>query len=162
MAAKRSKHVPIKGSTDKRMVTDTFTITLDGHFLPMHLIYASKTKKSLLRIQFPSPFSLSFNQKHYSNEEESIKVLNDIVIPNVAKEREKLGLSQDQAALLIMDVFKAQMTDPVLKVLSNNILLQSVLVNFTYLFQTLDLQGGPNGFVKRLMKKKFGDWWSRA
>ena len=89
-------------------------------------------------------------------------MLNDIVIPNVAKEREKLGLSQDQAALLIMDVFKAQMTDPVLKVLSNNILLQSVLVNFTYLFQTLDLQGGPNGFVKRLMKKKFGDWWSRA
>ena len=89
-------------------------------------------------------------------------MLNDIVIPNVAKEREKLGLSQDQAALLIMDVFKAQMTDPVLKVLSNNILLQSVLVNFTYLFQTLDLQGGPNGFVKRLMKKKFGYWWSRA
>ena len=89
-------------------------------------------------------------------------MLNDIVIPNVAKEREKLGLSQDQAALLIMDVFKAQMTDPVLKVLSNNILLQSVLVNFTYLFQTLDLQGGPNGLVKRLMKKKFGYWWSRA
>ena len=89
-------------------------------------------------------------------------MLNDIVIPNVAKEKEKLGLNQDQAGLLIMDVFKAQMTDPVLKVLSNNILLQSVPANFTYLFQTLDLQGGPNGFVKLLMKKKFGDWWSRA
>ena len=84
--------------------------------------------------QESSFLSLSFNQKHYSNEEESIKVLNDIVIPNVAKEKEKLGLNQDQAALLIMDVFKAQMADPVLKVLPNNILLQSAPANFTYLF----------------------------
>ena len=30
------------------------------------------------------------------------------------------GLSKGQTALLIMDVFKGQMTDPVLKILSNN------------------------------------------
>ena len=54
-----------------------------------------------------------------------------------------------------MDVFKRQTTGPVLKVLSNNnILLQSVPGNFTYLFHPLDNQGGPNRFVKRLMKKK--------
>ena len=93
MAEKRSKNVPIKGSTDKRMVTDIFTITLDRHFLPMQLIYAGKTKKSLPRVQFPSSFSLSFNQKHYNNEKESIQVLNDIVIPNVAKKIEKPGLN---------------------------------------------------------------------
>ena len=53
------------------------------------------------------------------------------------------------------------MTDPVLKTLpNNNILLQSVPANFTYLFQSLDAQGGPNGFVKRLMKKKFSDWYA--
>ena len=80
---------------------------------------AGKTKICLPRAQFSSSFSLSFNLKHYSNEEESIKVLNDIVIPYVAKEREKLSLNEGQAALLIMDVFKGQMTDPVLKVLSN-------------------------------------------
>ena len=60
-----------------------------------------------------------------------------------------------------MDVFKGQMTDPVLKILSNNnILLQSVPANFTYLFQPLDVRGGPNGFVKRLMKKKCSDWYA--
>ena len=160
MAAKGSKNALIKGSTDKRMISATFTITLDGNFLPMQLIYGGKTKKCLPRVQFRSSFSLSFNPKHYSNEEEPIKVLNNIVIPYVAKERKKLGLNEGQAALLIIDVFKEQMTDPVLKVLSNNnILLQSVPANFTYLFQHLDVQGGPNGFVKRLMKKKFSDWY---
>ena len=159
MAAKGSKNVPIKGSTDKRMIRATFTITLDRHFLPMQLIYASKTKKCLPRAHFPSSFSLSLNPKHYSNEEESVKVLNDIVIPYVVTEREKLGLNEVQAALLIMDVFKGQMTDTVLNVLANNnILFQSVPANFTYLFQPLDVHGGPNGFEKRLMKKKFSDW----
>ena len=158
MAAKGSKNAPIKGSTDKRMITATFTITLDGNFLPMQLIYGRKT--CLPRVQFRSSFSLSFNPKHYSNDEEPIKVLNNIVIPYIVKERKKLGLNEGQAALLIIDVFKEQMTDPVLKVLSNNnILLQSVPANFTYLFQHLDVQGGPNGFVKRLMKKKFSDWY---
>ena len=70
-------------------------------------------------------------------------------------------MEKDQAALLIMDVFKRQMTSPVLKVLlNNNILLQSFPANFTYLFQSLDVQGGPNGFVKRLMKRKFTDWYA--
>ena len=106
------------------MITATFAITLDGHFLPRQLIYAGKTKKCLPRVQFPSSLYL-----------ESVKVLNDTVIPYVAKEKEKLGLNDSQAALLIMEVFKGQMTDPVLKVLSNNsILLQSVPANFIYLF----------------------------
>ena len=97
-------------------------------------------QKCLPRVQFPSSFSFSFNPKHYSNEEESIKVLNDIIIPYVAKEREKLGLNEVQATLLIMNVFKGQMTDPALKVLSNNnILLQNVPANFIYLFQPLDV-----------------------
>ena len=50
-------------------------------------------------------------------------------------------MEKDQAALLIMDVFEGQMTSPVLIVLSsNNILLQSVPANFTYLFQPIDVQ----------------------
>ena len=77
------------------------------------------------------------------------------------KGKELLGMEKDQVALLIMDVFQEQMISTVLKVLlNNNILLQSVPANFTYLFQPLDVQGGPNGFVKRLMKRKFTDWYA--
>ena len=51
------------------------------------------------------------------------------------------------------------MTSPVLKVLSDNhILLQSVLANFTYLFQPLDVLGGPNLSVKRMIKKQYTNW----
>ena len=101
------------------------------------------------------------NPKHYSNEEESIKVLNEIIIPYIIKERKSLALSENHPALLLMDVFKGQMTEKVLKVLSeNNIVLQTVLANLTYHFQPLDVQGGPNGFVKRLMKTKFTNWYA--
>ena len=161
MAPKGSKTVRIKGSTEKRMITATFTTILDGHFLPVQLIYGGKTSKSLPRVNFPKSFSLSANPKHYSNEQESIKVLEEIIIPYVKKERERLGMEKDQAALLIMDVLKGQMTSPVLKFLSNNnILLQSVPANFTYLFQPLDVQGGQNGFVKRLLKRRCTDWYA--
>ena len=72
-----------------------------------------------------------------------------------------MGLEKDQSALLIMDVFKEQMTSPVLKVLSDNhILLQSVPANFNYLLQPRDVQGGPNLSVKQMMKKKFTNWYA--
>ena len=116
MAPKGSKTVRIKGSTEKRMITATFTTILDGHFLPVQLIYGGKTSKSLPRVNFPKSFSLSANPKHYSNEQESIKVLEEIIIPYIKKERERLGMEKDQVTLLIMDVFKGQMTSPVLKV----------------------------------------------
>ena len=50
------------------------------------------------------------------------------------------------------------MTSSVLKVLSdNNTLLKNAPADITYLFQPLDVQGGPNRFVKRLVKKMFTD-----
>ena len=63
-------------------------------------------------------------------------------------------------AMLIMDVFKGQMIDPVKEILKkNNIVLQKVPANLTYLFQPLDVQGGPNGYAKKFMKKKFTLWY---
>ena len=123
MAPKGSKTVPIKGSTEKRRITATFTITLDGHFLPVQLIYGGKTSKSLPRVNFHKSFSLSANPKHYSNEQELIKVLEKIIIPYLRKEREQLKMEKDQAALLIMDVFKGQMTSPILEILLNKSIL---------------------------------------
>ena len=42
----------------------------------------------------------------------------------------------------------------------NQILLEKVPANLTYLSQPLNGQGGPNGYVKRFMKKKFTFWFS--
>ena len=52
------------------------------------------------------------------------------------------------------------MISSVLKVLSGkHILLQGVPSNFTYLFQLLDVQVGPDLSVNRMMKKKFTNWY---
>ena len=75
MAKKNSSSVSIIGSSDKRSITGTFIITLDGNFLPMQLIYGGKTVKSLPNFEFPESFSLSANPKHFSNTKESIKVV---------------------------------------------------------------------------------------
>ena len=91
MTKKGVKSVSIAGSGDKRGITGMFVITLDGKFLPIQLIYGGKMKQSLPRRKFPESFSLSVNPKHFSNTEKSIKIINEILVPHVEKEREKLG-----------------------------------------------------------------------
>ena len=60
-----------------------------------------------------------------------------------------------------MDVFKGQMTCAVRELLNeNHILPGKVPANLTYLFQSLGIQGGPNGYVKRFMEKAFTLWYS--
>ena len=61
LAERNSKQVVIKGSDDKRAITATFTVTLDGQFLGMQLIYGGKTNQSLPRFDFPTNFSRSFS-----------------------------------------------------------------------------------------------------
>ena len=90
MAKKGVKSLSIKGSSDKRCITGTFIITLEGDFLPLQLIYGDRTKQSLPRYKFPELFSLSVNPQHFSNTEESIKITEEIVLYYVEKEREKL------------------------------------------------------------------------
>ena len=80
MTKKEIKSVSIVGSADKRCITVTFVITLEEYFLPLQLIYSGKTKQSLPRYKFSESFSLSVNPKHFSNNEESIKFIEEIVL----------------------------------------------------------------------------------
>ena len=158
LAKKGCKSVPIAGSTDKRMTTATFSITLTREFLPIQLIYGGKTTKSIPAVSFPSDFVISANKKH-GNEKEALNMLENI--PYVEQQRVSLNLAFGHPALIIMNVFKGQMTCAVRELLNENyILLEKVPANLTYLFQPLDVQGGPNGHVKCFMKKKFTLWYS--
>ena len=159
MTKKGVKSVSIAGSGDKRGITGMFVITLDGKFLPIQLIYGGKMKQSLPRRKFPESFSLSVNPKHFSNTEKSIKIINEILVPHVEKEREKLG-DKSQPALLILDVFRGQMTSEVTTLLQeNNIFFVTVPNNMTLLFQPLDLT--VNGFCKSYLKRKFAQWFAQ-
>jgi len=52
MAAKGVHSVTIEGSADKRSITGTFTISFDGNFLPIQLIYGGKTTKIYRGLNF--------------------------------------------------------------------------------------------------------------
>ena len=145
-----STTIPIAGSTEKKDITLTFVTALDGAFLPIQVICECKTTRCLLQVKFQESFCVSFNEKPWGNERESLKTIGNIIVPYDTKEREKLS-SPNQPALLIMDIFKGQMTNPVFKKLEeHNILLTRVPRSMTHLFQPLDLT--VNGYFKQFMK----------
>ena len=159
LAKSGAKLVAIAGSSDKRSITGTFTITLDGTFLPFQLIYGGKTKQSIARFKFPASFSLSANPKHFSNTEELLKTINEVILLYVEGERDHAD-NPNQPALIILDVFKGQMTKYVTDLLlHNNIFYVKVPKNMTQLFQPLDLN--VNGHCQSFSKKKFAEWLSR-
>ena len=130
-----------------------FLPALNGAFLPIQAIWKGKRTRCFPQVKFPESFCLSFNEKHWDNEKKGLKMIEDIIVPYVTKEREKL-CSHNQTALLIMDVFKGQLTNAALKKLEeHNILLTRVQGNMTHLFQPLDLT--VNGYFKQFMKRKF-------
>ena len=127
---------------------------------PMQLIYGGKTQQSVPKFDFPDLFSLCAYPKHFSNTEESFKLLDDIIIPYVKCEQFKLGIGEEQYALLILDVFKGQMAESVKqKMMENHILFVRVPANMTNIFQPLDLT--VNGSFKSLMKSKLTEWYSK-
>lgn len=69
LAERNSKHVSISGSSEKQAITATFGITLTNTCLP-----------PFFKINFPDSFSLSVNPKHFNDAEESLKLLDDIII----------------------------------------------------------------------------------
>ena len=139
--ARRASSVPIKGLTDKRSITLTFVITLSGELLPMQVIYQGKTSASQPRgFKFPRGFAISQNPKHYSNEDETLTLMDKVIAPFVERKRKELKLAPTQKPLLIWDVFRGQKTAKVLKKLASlNIAIVSVPTNMTHFFQPLDL-----------------------
>ena len=142
------------------MITATFPITLTGEFLPIQLIYGGKTSKSIPAVSFPAVFMISANEKN-RNEKEALSMLKKVIILYIKEQRITLSLDFDHLALLIMDVFKDQMTESVRELVNEiHILLEKVPESLTYFFQSLDVQGDPNGYLKGFMKKKNMLWYA--
>ena len=123
----------------------------------MQLIYGGKTSQSLPKIQFPTGFCLSANPNHNSNTEESIKLLNEILVLYVGKIRAKLD-DPKQSALLIWNVFHGQKTESVIEVLKeNNIHTEYILNNMTNYYRPLNLT--TNKWAKQFLKTEFSQFW---
>ena len=148
MAEENSKHVARKGANDKRGITVTLGESLSGEILPMQLMYKGKTNRSLPSVKFPAGFALTYNEKHWSNEKETLNFIQDFLCPYIKDIKERLGLDVSQKSLLLWDAFKAQSTNSVIEKLDElNIECVMVPKNMTHLLQPLDLT--TNGAMKK-------------
>ena len=64
---------------------------------------------------------MSYNEKHWSNEAETLAVLNQIINLFITKIKKELGLPKTQKALLVWDAFTPQSTDKVMRELVKQI-----------------------------------------
>lgn len=159
MAQTNAKHVAIKGGADKRSITVTVTQSLSGEMLPFQIIYTGKTKRCLPKNaqKIKHNFLFGFNPSHWSNEEETLRLINSVQAPHIEEVKEKLGLPDDAKSLLIWDAFKGQNTDKVKGRLEElNILSVMVPKNLTHLLQPLDIT--TNGKIKKLERKAFSEY----
>ena len=159
MTAKGEKHISRAGATDKRAITVTLCESLDGCMLPFQLIYTRKTERSLPNFTFPDRFCLAFNYKHWSNETEIIRLIEELLVLYIEKVKEEKALPQSQKSLLVWDAFKAQSTSKVMDTLSSYG-IESVMVpkNVTHLLQPLDLT--TNASFKKYEKRASSEYFT--
>ena len=70
--------------------------------MALQIIYGGKTEKSHPRgFKFPSGFCISQNLKHWSNEEETLKLIYKIINPYIIQKRAELKLASTQKALVV-------------------------------------------------------------
>ena len=138
---KVAKSVPLQGKGKKKQITGTFAVSMTGGFLPMQLIYGEKTPRCLPKdIQFPKEFDITFTPNHWSNEEKSEQLFDNVIFPYLKKKKDDLGLPGDQKSLLICDVFTRQTTENVKEYMEeNDCVIVYVPNNMTHNFQPLDL-----------------------
>jgi len=159
MAAKGEKHISRAGASDKRAITVTLGETLDGHILPFQLIYTGKTQRSLPSVKFPEGFCLAYNPKHWSNEKETLRLIDEVLVPYISKVKEAKSLPATQRSLLLWDAFKAQSTEVVKESLRiNRIEVVTVPKNMTHLLQPLDLT--TNATFKKFEKRAFSEYFT--
>ena len=88
------------------------------------------------RFQLPDDFALSVNPTLFSNTDKSLKMLQDITTHYQEKLRNIENLVFDYPALLILDIVKGQLTEPVLNELKeNHIFTWQVPADMAHIFQ---------------------------
>ena len=119
---KGDKSVPLQRKGKKKQITRTFAVSMTGDFLPMQLIYEGKTPRFLPKdVEFPKKFDVTFTPNHWSNEEKSKQLLDNVIFPYLKKKKKhNLGLAEDQKSLLIYDVITGQTTENIKEYIEEN------------------------------------------
>lgn len=160
MAGEGEKHISIAGGSDKRTITLTLIEALSGKLLPVQVIYKGKTERCLPKDrQGAEDFLFSYNDTHWSNEKETIRVIDCILVPYIERVKTDLKLPKDQKCLLIWDAFTGQNTPKVKARLAEvGILTVMVPKNLTHLLQPLDVT--TNATLKKMERNEFSKYFT--
>ena len=115
-------------------------------------MYDGKTCKFLPRFKFRKSFSLSYNENHYSNEDELIKLIEEILVVYINKVQREEDLPLNQRVFINLNVLSGQIITTVLHCFKdNNIVVVYVPANMTCLV---------NSCAKKFTSRKFSEWYS--
>ncbi len=159
MAAKGTKQVELLGIEDKRQITILLGCTLSGDLIPPQLLYTGTTDKCHPKVKFPEGWDIHHTANHWSNEDSMVRYVESVLAPYVSKTRKRLGLPENQPALIIHDVFRAHRVESFSKALrKNNMYRVLVPAGCTGELQPLDLS--VNGVYKDHMKNAFSNFYA--
>ena len=99
MTVKWEKHILRARATDKRAITVTPCEFLDGCMLPFQVIYTREMETSLPDSIFYDGFPLTFNQKHWSNETKTMRLMKDLLVPYIENFKKLKALPQPEKFL---------------------------------------------------------------
>ena len=85
-----AKQVHITGKDDKRQLTATLTVTVNGEMLPAQMIYGGKTPACVPSLDFPSRWHITFTQNHWANEDTMLAYIHNILLPYITSTCQKL------------------------------------------------------------------------
>ncbi|CAC5412815.1 unnamed protein product [Mytilus coruscus] len=144
------------GSPDFYLETDA---SMQGEFLPPQIIYGGKTDKCHPIYKFPSDWDITHSENHWVNTGTQMEYVKNIILPYIRKIKRSAKLNEDQKALCIFDVFRAQMGEDFLAFLDEkNIKVVFVPPCCTDRLQPLDVS--VQKAVKNKMRNSFEQWYS--
>ena len=117
---KGTNNITLKSVDDKCQITATFAVSCTGEVLPIQLIYAWKTERSLPKYPFPPSFSITFTEDHRSNTEESVEFFKELIFPYLDNTNRSKSYPLEQHTLIIMGTFKGQDNDILKKLCAEN------------------------------------------
>ena len=108
MEERGANRVEVVGKDDKRQVTATIGVTATGEKLPIMMTYEGKTTRCVpdASVQ-PAGWMFTHSENHWSNATIFSDYVKQIIVPHRNETIKRLGLLENQKALLVLDIWEA-------------------------------------------------------
>ena len=139
MAEKGQQQIDLVALDDKRGITLFPAFSGDCTMLDPQLIYHGTTTQCHPDVEFPEGYVISHSKNHWSTEDTCCEIIERSFHPYCVRTRQRLGLTPQQWALLLWDVFKSHLTKRVRELLKSRFIQPAYVPgNYTHSFSPPD------------------------